>query len=50
MPGLKRPGSEEAHPPAGHYVNIPNKYRDPTESGLTYNVVPGSQTFDIKLE
>jgi hypothetical protein len=43
------PGSGEPAEPKGRYVDIPSKYYDPGESGLTYTVVPGSQTFDIKL-
>jgi hypothetical protein len=50
MPGLKRPDSETAHKMAGHFVAIPQKYYNPQESGLTYKVVPGAQTHDIKLE
>jgi hypothetical protein len=34
----------------GKYVAIPPKYADPAQSGLTYEVTPGSQTYDIKLE
>jgi len=50
MPSLKRPGSEEAHQLPGRYVNIPDKYRHPDESGLTYTVQSGSQTHDVKLD
>jgi hypothetical protein len=50
MPGLKRPDSEQAHAPTGRHVNIPDKYADPDASGLTYTVVAGAQTFDIKLD
>jgi len=49
-PGLKRPGSEEAQGPKGHYVPIPEKYRSPDESGLTYKIQEGSNTIDIKLD
>jgi hypothetical protein len=49
-PGLKRPDSEEAHPITGRYVKIPDKYYSPQESGLTYTVVSGSQTHDVKME
>lgn len=30
-------------------VPIPDRYRDPKTSGLTYTVKPGEQTYDIKL-
>jgi hypothetical protein len=49
MPGLKRPDSEAPHKMPGHFVPIPQKYYNPQESGLTYKVVSGAQTFDIKL-
>jgi hypothetical protein len=32
------------------YVKIPNKYKDPEKSGLTYTVTGGSQTHDIVLK
>jgi hypothetical protein len=50
MPGLKRPDSEAPHKMPGHYVQIPQKYYNPQDSGLTYTVVAGSQTHDIKLD
>ena len=33
----------------GHYVQIPESYTDPATSGLTYTVIPGSQTHNIEL-
>jgi len=32
------------------YVKIPDRYKLPSESGLTYEVVPGEQTHDIDLK
>jgi hypothetical protein len=32
------------------YPNIPNKYRDPSTSGLTFVVKPGSNTFDVDMQ
>jgi hypothetical protein len=49
-PGLKRPGSEEAHAMKGRYVSIPEKYYSADESGLNYTVKKGPQTIEIKLE
>jgi hypothetical protein len=44
---------EKVQPPQGplkgRYVQIPKNYTDPTTSGLTYTVKPGSQTHDIEL-
>jgi hypothetical protein len=31
-------------------VEIPKKYSDPQDAGITYNVHSGSQVHDIKLE
>ena len=47
---LRPPGSKEPTEMKGRYVDIPSKYYNPDESGLTYRVAPGSQTFDIKLD
>jgi hypothetical protein len=50
-PILKRPDENPgAKTPKGTYVAIPEKYASPDKSGLTYKVVPGSQTYDIPLE
>ncbi len=47
----KRPDAEDTGPPpSGKYKPIPEKYANPERSGLTYKVVPGPNTFDIKLE
>jgi hypothetical protein len=40
---------DQAPVPAGKYVPIPDRYRNPNESGLTCNVISGKQTFDIDL-
>ena len=37
-------------PAPGKYVAIPARYKDPTQSGLTYTVVRGRQTHDIPLD
>lgn len=44
MPGMPK------QPEAGKYVRIPDKYRNPKQSGLTYTVQSGKQTHDIVLE
>jgi len=49
-PGLKRPGSEEAHAVEGHYVQIPTKYHSPETSGLEYKIHEGPNQIEIKLE
>jgi hypothetical protein len=51
-PRLQRPGSEEAHPMKGTYVDIPSKYRTPDQSGLTFTVdkAQAPQTHNIDLE
>jgi hypothetical protein len=49
-PVLKRPDADAPETIKGRYVEIPNKYYSPTESGLTYKVVSGAQTYDIKLD
>ena len=36
-------------PLKGRYVAIPDRYNDPSTSGLIYTVKPGSQTHDIEL-
>jgi len=53
----KHPGDAKAgtHPskagaPQGKPLVIPPKYQDPTQSGLTWTVTGGNQTYDIKLE
>jgi hypothetical protein len=48
-PVLRRPDSEEPTVPKGTYVPIPEKYGTTDFSGLTYKVVPGTQTHDIDL-
>jgi len=41
------PGSDA--PPPGPYVPIPQKYRVPDSSGLTYTITKGTQTKDFDL-
>lgn len=45
-PGYKPADPEEK---AKRYVPIPEKYADPKQSGLTYQVKKGKQQFDINL-
>jgi hypothetical protein len=48
----KQPGQyapEAAASPAGAYVDIPDKYRNPDTSGLTVDVNSSSKTYDIPL-
>ncbi len=50
-PPLKAPPDVVAPPPPkGKYVKIPDKYADPSTSGLTFKVEKGTQTHDIKLD
>jgi hypothetical protein len=42
------PGDEEPATP-GSYVRIPQKYRVPDSSGLTYTITKGAQTKDFEL-
>jgi hypothetical protein len=47
----KGPGGEQrAAPSEPKPVVIPERYQDPQQSGLTFNVKPGAQTFDIELK
>jgi hypothetical protein len=49
-PGVKVEGQKSAAPAiTGTYVPLPDKYRSPDTSGLTYTVKSGSQTHDIEL-
>jgi len=41
------PGSDA--PPPGPYVPIPQRYRTPDSSGLTYTITKGQQTKDFDL-
>lgn len=36
--------------PPGKFVRIPERYGDSKVSGLTYDVVEGTQTYDVDLE
>jgi hypothetical protein len=40
---------EEETPIKGKWVDIPGRYRNTENSGLTYTVNPGPQTHDIEL-
>jgi hypothetical protein len=48
--GMLKHSSGEKEPVQGHYIDIPRKYADAAQSGLTYTVQAQTQTFDIKLE
>jgi hypothetical protein len=51
-PGQKAPSSSTSPDPKEmlkRYVAIPEKYAEPTGSGLEYTVLSGKQPFDIKL-
>jgi hypothetical protein len=36
--------------PAGKFVAIPERYKDPDQSGLNFTVKSGSQTIDLELK
>jgi len=40
----------KADPSAGKAANLPARYKEPAQSGLTYTVAKGSQTYDIDLK
>lgn len=46
-----RPPGQEAQekPIKGQFVRIPEQYKDPSTSGLSYTVKKGAQTHDIEL-
>jgi hypothetical protein len=46
----KRPGAAAPEPLKGDYVAIPPKYYSAESSGLKYTVLPGPQTFEIRLD
>ena len=48
-PGMQAPGGLTEAPPPKHYVPIPDKYGKPDQSGLSYAVKSGRQTYDINL-
>jgi hypothetical protein len=43
------PEMQEAAKRAAHYVPTPPKYQDPNQSGLTTNVKPGENTYNLEL-
>jgi len=47
MPDLPPIGGGDA--PKGTFVKIPDKYKDPATSGLTYTVKSGKQKYNIEL-
>jgi hypothetical protein len=52
MPGktaAKHPG-DKGGPGAAAVVPIPEKYRDPSQSGLNYTLKSGEQTIDLPLQ
>ena len=49
-PSPKHPGAGSAPPAPNRKVLIPEKYRNPDQSGLTYTVTPGTQTFNLNLD
>jgi hypothetical protein len=46
---MMRRSPGEKDPVKGTYVNIPDKYSSPDQSGLTCKVEPGAQTHDVNL-
>lgn len=48
-PGQQAPIGLEDTPESKHYTPIPEKFSKPEESGQSYTVKSGSQTYDIKL-
>jgi hypothetical protein len=41
---------ERLTPDPGSVISIPDKYRSPDQSDLTYTVTPGENTFEIELK
>lgn len=49
-PGVQQDADKSSAPKiTGTYVHLPEKYRSPDASGLTYTVTKGPQTHDIEL-
>jgi hypothetical protein len=46
----KQSAKKEDAPPAGKSVALPGRYKDPDQSGLSYTLVPGTQTINIELK
>ncbi len=47
--GYSVPNPSAEYDPAKRYVKIPSKYKDPNQSGLTYDFPGGTQTYNIEL-
>lgn len=50
MKGVDMPDMKGKSSNVGKYVKIPARYKDPAQSGLTYQVKSGAQKHDIKLD
>src|SRR5262249_16652714 len=48
-PNLSGPDETQAAPGGGKYVPIPERYRDPEQSGLALTLSPGDQAHNINL-
>jgi hypothetical protein len=48
-PRVDMPLGATRPPPSPECSNIPNKYRDPTTSGLTHTVTPDNKDFDVNM-
>ena len=48
-PGEKAEGNSGKGPPRKAIV-VPEKYKDPDQSGLSFKVTGGKQTYDVKLD
>ena len=48
--GVDMPNMKGKEKEGGRYVKIPDRYKDPEKSGLTYQVKSGTQKHDIKLD
>ncbi len=47
--GYSVPNPSAEYDPAKRYVKIPAKYKDPNQSGLTYDFPGGTRTYNIEL-
>jgi hypothetical protein len=50
QPPVRMYENGKAFEPLGKYVPIPERYRDPETSGLTFDVKRGPQDFDLPLQ